>query len=79
METPGSALVCPDRQPSRREAPRQVPNHLAGLEVNSVGRKAFRRLRNKAMVEAFKYHHVVGKPSETAPSPTTPATTQPVS
>jgi hypothetical protein len=48
-------------------------------EVNSVGRKAFRRLRNKAMVEAFKYHHVVGKPSETAPSPTTPATTQPVS
>jgi hypothetical protein len=36
-------------------------------KVNSAGRKAFRRLGNKVMVEAFKYHHIVGKPSETAP------------
>jgi hypothetical protein len=46
-------------------------------EVNSAGRKAFRRLGNKALVEAFKYHHIKGKPSETSeevheePRPTT--------
>jgi hypothetical protein len=46
-------------------------------EVNSAGRKAFRRLGNKALVEAFKYHHIKGKPSETSeevheePPPTT--------
>jgi len=38
-------------------------------KVNSSGRKAFRRLGNKALVEAFKYHHLVGKPSETATEP----------
>lgn len=48
-------------------------------EVNSAGRKAFRRLKNKAMVEAFKYHHVKGKPGETAPEPTPPLVAQPVS
>ena len=38
-------------------------------KVNRAGRKAFRRRGNKALVEAFKYHHLVGKPSETATEP----------
>jgi hypothetical protein len=37
---------------------------ISGL--NSAGRKAFRALGNKARVEAYKYHHIRGKPSETA-------------
>jgi hypothetical protein len=34
--------------------------------LNSAGRKAFRKLRNTARVNEYKYHFLRGKPSETA-------------
>jgi hypothetical protein len=47
-------------------------------DVNSVGRKAFRRLKNKSLVEDFKYHVIKGRSSETALDPTTPENPPPV-
>jgi len=35
--------------------------------LNSSGRKAFRALKQRAKAEEYKYHHLRGKPSETAP------------